>query len=483
MAKAVRRFPECKMPNPFTNPITFTPWMRIKLALGFVLLLPLRLVVCVLFVPIVWLLCSLAGMGWKPGQHQKPWQQILTGKVAPIVGRAWLFLGFGYYWVPVRGRRASAAEAPINIFCPHSHILETLFAMAFFPITPLSRIENKNIVIIGTILSAGEPIFVDRGAGAGGTVQSVKERIRSPGNWLPVMLSPEGTLSNARQVIGFKTGAFAPAAPIQGVLLRYRLPEVGVWTSFSRGPATSFLLTLCQWRNHLEIEFMPVYTPSAEEQADPLLYSRNFKRLVASTLDLPATEHTLEDLRLIYQATDAGLPVDAALIEYNLISRAFGVRLPELKAILERYVRINTSKSGAVSLQEFADHLRWPLAEQVERLFTAYDTVSDCGRLRYREYVVGTLDLALKVPDQDNLIALAFDALSNGQEQLTVDSVLACFRERGFEDVSGEGDVSAFLYKMSQSGDLHSAGFTAYVQANADLLVYLCWLMHGVDSI
>ncbi|XP_065190289.1 lysophosphatidylcholine acyltransferase 2-like [Sycon ciliatum] len=501
----VRRLDEATGANPFTNPISFTPWMRVKLTLGLVLLVPLRLVVSFVFIPLVLVLVKAISAGWKPGQHLQPWQQKLNTKVMPAVARAWLFLGFGYYSMAVRGRRASVADAPINVITPHTHLLETLFAIAAYIGAPLSRKENIHMPFVGSIFRAAEPILVDRSTSMG-TVQALKDRIRSPGRWSHIMVYPEGTTANGRQVIGYKTGAFVPGVPVQPVLLRYRLPELGVWTNFGRNALETLLLTMSTWHNHVIVEYLPVYVPSDEEKADPVLYSLNVKRKVAEALGLPTTEHTLEDLRLLWQAVEAGLPVDAALVEYNLVSRTFNVRLPELQAVLERFVSINASKSGRVSRQEFSDHLQWPVVEHTERLFAEYDT-SPCSDdtsahssdtsahsggsddslqrrgLRYREYVVGTFDLAMTVPEPDELVALAFDALSAGQAQISAVSMLACLRDRGYDDVVTETRAASFLYRMSQSEDVTASGFASYAHANPDLLVYLSWLIRGEDSI
>lgn len=40
-------------------------------------------------------------------------------------------------------------------------------------------------------------------------------------------------------------------------------------------------LTLVQPQSTCEIEFLPVYKPSAEEQADPKLYAHNVRQLMA----------------------------------------------------------------------------------------------------------------------------------------------------------------------------------------------------------
>lgn len=45
--------------------------------------------------------------------------------------------------------------------------------------------------------------------------------------------------------------------------------------------------------------------------------------LSSRALNKPTTEYGLEDLRLIQKSVEDGLPLDTALVEFNLINRLF----------------------------------------------------------------------------------------------------------------------------------------------------------------
>ena len=45
----------------------------------------------------------------------------------------------------------------------------------------------------------------------------------------------------------------------------------------------------------MEVVYLPVYFPSAEELADPQLYANNVQRLMAENLKVPATSHTIKE--------------------------------------------------------------------------------------------------------------------------------------------------------------------------------------------
>ncbi|XP_065177604.1 lysophosphatidylcholine acyltransferase 2-like [Sycon ciliatum] len=481
----VRRLPEPKTgsSNPFVYDIEYTPWMRFKLLTGALIMFPIRLLLSFIIVPIVLICVRLGGMGWKTGQHLKPWQKFLMLSITPRVVRAWTFLVFGYYTITVKGKRAKLSEAPIVIITPHSHVMDSWMLSLFCWGSSMSRRENENLPILGTCLKSCEPIWVDRTSAKGkSVVDEVISRVTSPGQWIPVVIFPEGTVHNTEAVIGFKTGAFRPGVPVQPVLLRYAMPAIGIWSHFGHSLPMTLLLVMCKWSNDLEVEYLPPYNPSEEEKKDAQLYAMNVRDVVAKELDKPKTDYALEDLRLVQWCFDAGLPNDAGLVEYNMMSRVFNVRLSDLKVIVERFISMNTSKSGVVSCEEFLSYLQWPVQDHAQLLFTEYDTCSDNGRLRFREYAVGTFDLVMKVPGGDSIASQAYKALSGGGNKLSASSMFDYMQRHGHSNVSKDS-VEKFLYKMSQSHDLSESGLSAYLEGSPDLKVLLFWLLNGTDKL
>ena len=58
--------------------------------------------------------------------------------------------------------------------------------------------------------------------------------------------------------------------------------------------------TLAQPFTRAELEFMPVYYPNTDEQKDPKLYAANVRNLMASSLKIPTSEMTFEEVKLRY---------------------------------------------------------------------------------------------------------------------------------------------------------------------------------------
>ena len=104
--------------------------------------------------------------------------------------------------------------------------------------------------------------------------------------WPQFGLYPEGGASNKNFLMQFKNGAFRPGKPIQPVLIRYpnRLDTVTLDRS---NPMISIWATLCQPYTRMEIEYLPVYFPSIEEQADAAMFASNVNALMAAKLGIP----------------------------------------------------------------------------------------------------------------------------------------------------------------------------------------------------
>jgi hypothetical protein len=167
----------------------------------------------------------------------------------------------------------------------------------------------------------------------------------------------QGTTTNGKQLIIFKTGAFATGRPVQPVLLKFPFRNFspaytncsGLWhfyrhmtqvcaastltparrTPNNRIRCSLLALQAACWRavagsrgrprdwvlwracgggvwaqlvNWAEVVVMPVYEPSAAELADSTLYMRNVRQLMAGELGVPLVEQGLEELHALSKA-------------------------------------------------------------------------------------------------------------------------------------------------------------------------------------
>ena len=91
------------------------------------------------------------------------------------------------------------------------------------------------------------------------------------------------------------------------------------WTWQGLSAYKVVFLTLCQFNNKLEITYLPVYTPNAEEQRNAQLFARNVRTNMANYLNVLTTSHTYEDARLMLKAREYKLPFESGLIEFDKI--------------------------------------------------------------------------------------------------------------------------------------------------------------------
>ena len=77
------------------------------------------------------------------------------------------------------------------------------------------------------------------------------------------------------------------------VVLRY--PFVNFDVGFVNGISGTMLVlrTLCQFVNHMEVEFLPVHYPTEKEKADAALFAHNVRAEMSDALNVPVTDHTV----------------------------------------------------------------------------------------------------------------------------------------------------------------------------------------------
>jgi hypothetical protein len=71
--------------------------------------------------------------------------------------------------------------------------------------------------------------------------------------WPNVMLFPEGTTTNGRAIISFKTGAFSPGLPVQPLVIRYPHKYVNPCWCDQGGPLVILFQLMTQVVNFMEV--------------------------------------------------------------------------------------------------------------------------------------------------------------------------------------------------------------------------------------
>uniref|UniRef100_A0A915L9V0 EF-hand domain-containing protein n=1 Tax=Romanomermis culicivorax TaxID=13658 RepID=A0A915L9V0_ROMCU len=221
----------------------------------------------------------------------------------------WIHLVAGFR-VTVRGKRAAPWEAPILVLAPHSSFYDALPHCMIGAPSVVAKKSLFRIPFIGSLLRMTMPIIVDRECknSRKETVEKIKERankamasLNTGEEWPQVAIFPEGTCTNRTQLITFKTGKIFDARFVpnfqfsQYVYAGIRKCPILYHGHMKLLDVQLFWVSLCRFRHELEIEYLPVYSPSEAEKTDPRLYAKNVRDLMARCLDLPVTDYSLDD--------------------------------------------------------------------------------------------------------------------------------------------------------------------------------------------
>ncbi|XP_057565097.1 lysophosphatidylcholine acyltransferase 1 isoform X1 [Hippopotamus amphibius kiboko] len=408
--------------NPFVHELRLSALQKAQVAVLTLTLFPARLLVAAAMMLLAWPLALVASLGSAEREPEQPlalWRRVVDVLLKAIMRAMW-FAG-GFHRVVVKGRRAPPTEATILTLAPHSSYFDAIpVTMTMSSI--VMKAESRDIPIWGTLIKYIRPVFVSRSDqdSRRKTVEEIRRRAQSGGTWPQIMIFPEGTCTNRTCLITFKPGAFIPGVPVQPVVLRYpnKLDTI-TWTWQGPGALKILWLTLCQFHNQVEIEFLPVYTPSEAEKKDPALYASNVRRVMAEALGVSVTDYTFEDCQLALAEGQLRLPTDTCLLEFARLVRGLGLKPETLERDLYRHAeRAKTKQGGRVTLSEFAAQLGVPESETLEDLFSLFDE-SGSGEVDLREYVVA-LSVVCQPSQTLDTIRLAFK-MYGSQENGSID--------------------------------------------------------------
>uniref|UniRef100_A0A3P8T7E7 Lysophosphatidylcholine acyltransferase 1 n=1 Tax=Amphiprion percula TaxID=161767 RepID=A0A3P8T7E7_AMPPE len=376
--------------NPFVHVLKFSPLEKAKIALMTVTLFPIRLLIAAFMMLLAWPFAFLASVGRSETtvEPQCLWRR-LVDIILRIIMRVMWFAG-GFHWMTVKGQRALPAEAPILTLAPHSSYFDAIpVTMTMSSI--VMKAESKDLPLWGTLIKYIRPVFVSRSDqnSRKKTVEEIKRRAHSGGEWPQIMIFPEGTCTNRSCIITFKPGAFIPAVPVQPVVIRYpnKLDTI-TWTWQGPGAFEILWLTLCQLHNEFVIEFLPIYTPSEEEKKNPALFAINVRRVMAKALGVPITDYSFEDCQLAMAEGQLRLPVDTCLLEFAKLARRLGLKPKNTGKVLQEFGnRARKLEGQKLGLEDFAHFLDVPVSDMLRDMFALFDEHED-NSMDIREYVI-----------------------------------------------------------------------------------------------
>nr|XP_019946696.1 PREDICTED: lysophosphatidylcholine acyltransferase 1-like [Paralichthys olivaceus] len=325
--------------NPFVHVLKFTPLEKAKIALMTVTLFPIRLLIAAFMMLLAWPFAFLASVGRSETvvEPQCLWRR-LVDIILKIIMRVMWFAG-GFHWITVKGQKALPAEAPILTLAPHSSYFDAI-PVTMTMASIVMKAESKDIPLWGTLIKFIRPVFVSRSDqdSRKKTVEEIKRRAHSGGEWPQIMIFPEGTCTNRSCLITFKPGAFIPAVPVQPVVIRYP--------------------------------------------------NKLVRFIIAQALGVPITDYSFEDCQLAMAEGQLRLPVDTCLLEFAKLVRRLGLKPRNTEKVLQEYGnRARKLEGQKLDLDDFAQFLDVPVSDMLRDMFALFDEHED-NCMDIREYVI-----------------------------------------------------------------------------------------------
>jgi lysophosphatidylcholine acyltransferase/lyso-PAF acetyltransferase len=111
-----------------------------------------------------------------------------------------------------------------------------------------------------------------------------------------ITLTVEGTMTNGKGLIKFRTGAFIGKTEVQPLVLQYLNKKFNTcWIKTSSPLWKHLIMAVSQVRNPVRITFLEPYFPSDEEKEQPALYSENVRKYMSEQSGLPLIDANYKD--------------------------------------------------------------------------------------------------------------------------------------------------------------------------------------------
>jgi len=391
------------VPNPFSNEAPWTPYEMAKAGAVACLLLPTRLAVLAwcgfMEVGIARVVAVGTEMREERGcyYHDEPfplWRRWLLAPMAPVNRLALLAFGFWPGSIRVNDMRKSKAKtANLLVVAPHLTFLDSFLVAVAFPPVP-SGVGISSILqypVMRSLAFAGQAILVDRSNKESRHCCKEILEARAGPAWYgpPVMVFPEGVITNGKALVQFKLGAFSAGQPVTPVCLKYpwrHYNPSGCGKNCSMPIAV--VRMLLQFANYCEIDILDTYVPSDAERDDPKLFADNVRKAMAEQLGVPLTEQSYEDSFLAFESK-AHVGSD---FEVAPLKELYDCSYENLRTLLRAFEQLDASGSGAIGYEDFARAIQSTGFGQARgesssaRLFAFFDQ-DRSGGIEFREFV------------------------------------------------------------------------------------------------
>lgn len=239
---------------------------------------------------------------------------------------------------------------------------------------------------------------------------------------------------------------------------------------------------MMQIANYLEVEYLPVVTPTPEEAKDGILFAQRVQQIIAKALGVPATKHAGEDLVLATAAATAGLPFEAGLVQWQRLTEDLaGMRVKGALNILKQFKALDPNARGEVDFQGFAQVMRKlaqepvtlpdgqshvpspPSDAELKRIFAILDR-RDRGTINFEDYLASAAVInGLEKDDRTAGWDLAFELYGQGAKEFSKEQVQE-FTARVLPHISMKFEELFAKVDLDNNGHMSKDEFIAFIE-------------------
>lgn len=192
-------------------------------------------------------------------------------------------------------RAAEAVDRNVVLIYNHVSIVDQFVLVSNCILGFITSVAYRNTPIVKQCLVYVDSIFLVKGTS--GASQQIVDRLAGPkaDTRFMIAVAPEGTLSNGRALLKFKSGAFVARVPVLPVILRYPYKHFcPAWTIDS--PYLICYRFLTQFVNYAIVEYLPMVYCSAEEDGEaPAEFAERVRCIMGAALAVPLVELDVTD--------------------------------------------------------------------------------------------------------------------------------------------------------------------------------------------
>lgn len=189
----------------------------IRLILFFVTLGPLRMlgtILCFLVFIFTMPILNLFKGFFKTPREYKVWAQKI---LYPIARLGLLFLGI----IHIK-KNGEIEHDTRTIVINHLTMFDIVVVISLFDSSYLAMAGLKDLFFMRSANEIFNMVYVDRTKAKQGTTELIC-KLQNDYSRVPIVIFPEGKVTNGDILLGFRTGAFVNDTPIQGMTFRYKL--------------------------------------------------------------------------------------------------------------------------------------------------------------------------------------------------------------------------------------------------------------------